>query len=418
MKRLYVSQHHSPGGNAKTEEIKKLFDSIISVEPTACFCPEQDPFPDDTRIKAIRYSGLPNHGRTTSVFAYIGFPETASCDSPVPGMVLVHGGAGHAYAEWVRYWIDNGFAAISFDGFGQSYVGADHTYDASMDLWKLDPQSHPPMDGYATIDKPIPEQGFTYYMADLFIAHSILRNDPRVDNQKIGLTGISWGGIASSVAVCYDDRFAFAAPVYGCGFSDASKSVWGTGFREEKIINTWDAKLLLNKVMIPVHFFNGDDDPFFDANSSTASAAAVPLGALTLLPGFTHGQIEGSSIPELLRFAQTQVSGIQKNINLDLTDAKDDEAIISFLLPDGVTDAEAYLYYKTEDLIYDFKNLHEPWRCQSFAAYDLTAKIKIPTEAQVFYFCIKGHTSNPDQILHATSGVFDRYTWGYVCSDQ
>ena len=412
MKNLYVSPHRSPGGNDKTAALKRLFDGVLATAPEVRPCPARDPFPEDPRVKAIRFTGLPEGDRETLIFAYIGFPDNASAASPVPGMVLVHGGAGHAYAEWVQYWVDNGFAAISFDGFGQSYTGADHTYDASMDFWKPDPVSQPVMDGFASVGKPFAEQGFTYYVADVILANTILRSDPRVIPAQIGLTGISWGGIASSVAVGYDDRFAFAAPVYGCGFNDASQTVWGEYFRQKDVVAVWDAKLLLGGVKIPIRFFNGDGDPFFDANATTACAANAPDGSLTLLHGFTHGQIEGSAIPELLRFAQEQTGQGQRNIRIEVLAAEKDGASLAFSLPQDVRCAEACLYYKTEDLIYEDKNLREDWRREACPTADGKAFLRIPPEAAVFYFSIEGEPDGaPGQPLHATTGVYSRETW-------
>ncbi len=416
MKKLYVSPRRCPGGNEKTEELKALFARVKAMRPAVRFCPENDPFPEDPRVKAIRFTGLPEGDRETSVFAYLGFPETASTASPVSGMVLVHGGAGHAYAEWVQYWNDRGFAAISFDGFGQSYTGPDHTYEHALDLWKYDAASQPPMDGFASAGKPFSEQGFTYYVADVLLANTILRADPRVIQNKIGLTGISWGGVASGTAICYDDRFAFAAPVYCCGFLDASHTVWGAGFAGEGITDVWDAGLLLDTVKMPVRFFNSDGDPFTDVNATTACAANAPNGSLTLLHGFTHGQIEGSAIPELLRFAQEQTGGGQRNIRIDAIAAEKDGAALSFTLPDDVPQADVCVYYKTEDLIYEDKYLREPWRRRTGEAGSGKAYVPIPPEAVVFYFSVEGEPQGAaaGAPLRATTGAYYRDTWEAV----
>ena len=410
MKRLYHSPHVSPGGNEKTGELSALFAKVRAAEPNVLACPRQDPFPGDGRVRAIRFSGLSFQGKENPVFAYIGFPKGASAEHPVPGMVLVHGGGGHAYAEWVQYWVDHGFAAISFDGFGQRYVGADHTYDASLDFWKPDPASLVPMDGFASAGKPFPEQGFTYYVADVLLAHNLLRADPRVRKEQIGLTGISWGGVAASVAVCYDDRFAFAAPVYCSSFMDVSQTPWGAPFRGEGITDVWDAKLLLGGVTMPFHVFNSDCDPFSDANASTACAAAAEHGALTLLHGFTHGQIEGSAIPELLRFAETQVGRGERNIRITALFARGDGAAMRFVLPEDVRCAEACAYYKTEDLCYDGKYLRENWTRAPGDAAGGEAWAQIPEGARLFYFSVEGRDPQ-GQTLRATTGVFSRETW-------
>lgn len=409
MKELYYSEFHSRGGE-KMNDLIAFFEQVKTIEPQLVPCPDYDPFPEDSRIKAIRFSTLPFDGRSTSAFAYVGFPDCAAPEKPVPGMVLVHGGAGHAYAEWVQDWVKRGFAAISFDGFCQTYTGAPHTYDASLDSWAPDPEAYPPMTCFIAGDVPFEKQGFTYYVADILLAHNLLRADKRVNKELIGLTGISWGGYAGTLAACLDDRFAFAAPVYGSGFQNVSKTNWGRVFRDDGVADRWDAGQLLGKTTMPFRFYNGDGDPFFDADSTTASAAAAPNGSLTLLPGFTHGQIEGSTIPELFRFAEEQIGHGDRNIRIDQLAAEGDGAVVSFSLPEDVEQAQVYLYYKTEDLIYEDKELKEPWRFETHEAPGGKAFVPIPDEAALFYFCVEGKT-NEGQTLHAATGVYRRETW-------
>ena len=398
--------------NEKTEELQALFRPVLEQTPEMRFCPEKDPFPADARIKAIRFSGLPCGGCENTVFAYLGFPENACAQTPVPGMVLVHGGGGHAYAEWVRAWVDRGYAAVSFDGFGQIYTGEDGTYEADLDYWKPDPAAHLPNDGFLSVGLPFAAQGITYFIADVILAHNLLRADERVNRAMIGLTGISWGGIAASIAIGFDNRFAFAAPVYGCGFLDITKTPWWAGVRDKDVTSVWDAGFLLDTVKLPVRFFNGDADPFFDANAATASAAAVPNGSLTLLPGFTHGQIEGSSIPELFRFADAQTGRGDGNIRITAVSGTEDSAELRFSLPEDAGAVRACIYYKTEDLIYEEKYLREAWRSIEGTTRNGSALLRIPAEARLFYFCVSGDTdASPAQTLHATTGVYTRKTW-------
>ncbi|MBQ7638321.1 MAG: hypothetical protein IJS90_05440 [Clostridia bacterium] len=406
----YVSAHPSPGGNENTDKLKALFSRIVKMRPVVTYCPEKDPYPDDKRIKAILFSGLPFNGHETRAFAYMGFPENASADSPVPGMVLVHGGGGHAYAEWVRYWIDNGYAAISFDGFGQRYVGPDNTYDASLDFWKYDPSAQPPMEDYAIKDKAFEEHGFTFFVADVVLANTVLRRDKRVMSGSVGYTGISWGGIGGGLAVCLDSRFSFAAPVYGSGFQFVSKTEWGEVFRGEGVSDVWDAGLLLGEPDMPMHWFNSDSDPFFDANASTACAAAAKNGSLTLIHGFTHGQIEGSALPEILRFADEMNGKGQRNIKVMSVRRTENGGEISFSLPDDVQNVKAFLYYKTEDLIYSGKYLRESWKSVFGELTGDTAFFPVPANAHIFYFALEGQTKG-GQTLHASTGTYTREIW-------
>ena len=405
---VYISEYSSPGGNAKTDELKALYAAVKERDPVVTACPEKDPYPDDKRIAAVYYEGAECPGRTGRVFAYVGFPDGASAGTPVPGMVLVHGGGGHAYAEWVRYWVDNGYAAISMDGFGQGYTGPDGTYETSSDYWAADPESHIPMDNFASKSQPLTQQWFYYYIADILLANNILRADDRVIAEKIGLTGISWGGFAASVAVCYDDRFLFAAPVYGSGFQDVSKTVWGAVFRGEGVSDVWDAENLLGEVTMPVMWFNGDNDPFFAAESTSASAAAAPNGAVTYIPSYPHGLSQGIELPEILRFANEQTGMGAGNIKIDGVSFDGDRAVVSFTLPDDVRSPAVWVYYRSTPLEYEEGELKDPWQCKRGLVLGSSANVRVPEGTTAFYLAVTGKTGPlfRSDTVRATTGLY------------
>ncbi|MFN9040263.1 MAG: alpha/beta hydrolase family protein, partial [Planctomyces sp.] len=62
-------------------------------------------------------------------------------------------------------------------------------------------------------------------VAAVIRGHSLLAAQPDVDANRIGITGISWGGYLTCLAASLDDRLKVAVPVYGCGFL-ADNSVW------------------------------------------------------------------------------------------------------------------------------------------------------------------------------------------------
>ena len=409
MTEVYVSEYASPGGNAKTDELKALYAAVKARTPAVTACREKDPYPDDQRISTVYYEGEECPGSAGRVFAYVGFPDNASAASPVPGMVLVHGGGGHAYAEWVRYWVDHGYAAISMDGFGQGYTGPDGTYETSSDYWAADPESHLPMDNFTTRSQPLTEQWFYYYIADILLANNILRADDRVLSEQIGLTGISWGGFAASIAACYDDRFLFAAPVYGSGFQDVSKTVWGEVFRGEGVSDVWDAKNLLGEVTMPVMWFNGDNDPFFAADSTSASAAAAPNGAVTYVPSYPHGLTEGIELPEILRFADEQNKKGPGNIKIDGVSFDGDRAVLSFTLPDDVRNPSVWVYYRSSPLEYKDSNLIEEWKCKKGVTLGDRANVRVPEGTTMFYLAVTGKTGSlfSKETVRATTGLYE-----------
>ncbi|MBI3922802.1 MAG: hypothetical protein HY318_15385, partial [Armatimonadetes bacterium] len=68
-------------------------------------------------VKALFYEGRPFKGKPTRVFAWLGMPKVEP-GKKVPGIVLVHGGGGTAFDNWVRLWAERGYAAISMDTCG------------------------------------------------------------------------------------------------------------------------------------------------------------------------------------------------------------------------------------------------------------------------------------------------------------
>jgi|GEM_PF-2952786 len=85
-------------------------------------------------VKSVFFLGAPSHDRPTKVFAFYGVPKAK--EGNVPGIVLVHGGQGTAYANWVRLWNERGYAAIAFDHFGGLPV-------REGDGWKRAPENDP-----------------------------------------------------------------------------------------------------------------------------------------------------------------------------------------------------------------------------------------------------------------------------------
>ena len=75
------------------------------------------PHQDEPGVKAIWFAGVPYKGKPTRVFAYYGAP-TGDGKQKFPAMVLIHGGGGTAFAEWVRMWNARGYAAIAMDTTG------------------------------------------------------------------------------------------------------------------------------------------------------------------------------------------------------------------------------------------------------------------------------------------------------------
>ena len=76
-------------------------------------------------VHSLLYEAEPYQGKTTKVFAYYASPATLGVGKTsgerFPGMVLVHGGGGHAFKRWVELYARRGYAAIAMDLDGQGW---------------------------------------------------------------------------------------------------------------------------------------------------------------------------------------------------------------------------------------------------------------------------------------------------------
>ena len=132
-----------------------------------------------------------------------------------------HGGGGTAYPEWVRFWNKKGYAAIAMDLEGHLPGGKSHQLEGDFPTGVGHPQAGPSrIDWFGDRALPDEEQWFYHAVADVIRANSLLRSFPEINPEKIGLTGISWGGtVASSVVggrlafcLCYSGLWRWLYP--------------------------------------------------------------------------------------------------------------------------------------------------------------------------------------------------------------
>lgn len=222
-------------------------------------------------VQEVYYEGEPLGGKPTRVFAYLGRPEKPT--GKVPGMVLVHGGGGTAFAEWATLWAQRGYAAIAMDLAG---CGPER---------KRLPDGGPGQDEHSKFrdfSENEADQMWTYHaVAAVMRGHSLLAAQPGVDAQRIGITGISWGGYLTCIVAGLDDRLKVAVPVYGCGFLHEN-SVWLPQFarmspaQRDRWVRLFDPSRYLPGVRIPILFMNGTNDFAYPLDSYQKSYRLVP----------------------------------------------------------------------------------------------------------------------------------------------
>lgn len=234
---------------------------------------------EEKGVSAIFFDSVPLEGKPTRVFAWYGLPDPLP-EGKVPAMVLVHGGGGTAFAEWVRLWTGRGYAAIAMDTCGAVPRG-------KYGEWERSGQGGP--NGWGDFDRaasPVEDQWPYHAVASVVLAHSLIRSFPQVDGERTGLTGISWGGYLTCITAGVDPRFKFAAPVYGCGFL-GDNSAWLDAFAKmptdlsQRWLALWDPSVYLPRAALPMLWVTGTND-FAYPMDSLQKSYRLPTGPRTL----------------------------------------------------------------------------------------------------------------------------------------
>ena len=296
--------------------MENIFDTILNSTPDIKKIPQFNPNGEFDNIEAITFDGAPIGDKKTKVFAYIGYPE--NINGKVPAIVLVHGGGGTPYLPWVKLWNEHGYAAIAMSTTGDFpvTVNAGATSSTFNDEWhhglcsdfkELGYTDAPANDHMEHSHEAIDKQWMYHAISQVIASHNIFRNDERVDCKKIGIMGLSWGGVITSLTTGYDNRFAFAIPVFGSGYLAESMGTLGKFFRSGENKKLWLAESNFDNVTIPVLWQCMNNDTPFSANSNSKSYIDTrrtnSQTRLSIVEGMRHSYEDASVRPEPFMFA-------------------------------------------------------------------------------------------------------------------
>jgi dienelactone hydrolase len=279
-------------------------------------------------VHSLLYEGEKFLGKETQVFAFYASPATlgaARSDSKVPGVVLIHGGGGTAFAEWCWLWAQRGYAAIAMDLSGSrppapkydaegkpianahrkegrtklTHGGPDHGHEQKFDS----------IGGDSSDDWPY------HAAASVIRAHNVLRSMDEVDAERTAVTGISWGGYTTCLVASLDPRFKAAVPVYGCGFLHEGESVQKgaidkLGERRKDWVKQYDPSSLLPRASVPLFFVNGTNDVHYPLDSYVKTFAVVKAEKLIRIEvNMAHAHPAGWAPAEIGWFIDSKCKG-------------------------------------------------------------------------------------------------------------
>ncbi len=256
-------------------------------------------------VREVYYEGEPVGGKPTRVFAYYARPESG--EGPFPAMVLVHGGGGTAFAEWATLWAKRGYCAIAMDlaGCGPARKRLSDGGPGQGDNEKF---------GDFT-DAEVKRMWTYHAVAAVVRGHSLLAAQKEVDAERIGITGISWGGYLTCIVTGIDRRLKVSVPVYGCGFLHHN-SVWLPRFAKmspemrQRWVHWFDPSRYLPGVACPILFVNGTNDFAYPLDSYQKCYRAVPGQVdLRIQVRMPHGHGVGWAPKEIGLFADSVLTG-------------------------------------------------------------------------------------------------------------
>ncbi|MFO1483772.1 MAG: PhoPQ-activated protein PqaA family protein [Verrucomicrobiaceae bacterium] len=284
----------------------------------------------DQPIQSLTYAGEKYQGHGTEVFAFYASPITIGEAKPgakFPGVVLIHGGGGTAFADWVHLWAKRGYAAIAMDLNGSRppdpefdpktgmAIGNGHRGTRTRLPNGGPAHGHP--EKFDCVLTPDTSDDWPFHAAaSVMRAHSLLRSFPEVDAKHTAVTGISWGGYTTCLVASLDDRFKAAVPVYGCGFLHEGESVQKPSI--DKLdpehrtlwVKEYDPGSLLPRCHVPILFVNGTNDVHYVLDSYMKSFNVVPGEKhLRIQVKMPHGHPPGWAPQEIGLFIDEKCRG-------------------------------------------------------------------------------------------------------------
>ncbi len=314
---------------------------------------------EDSVVRSLVYRSVDYDGLPTSVFAYYSNPDIIAgrpaSGKKFPAVVLVHGGGGRAFGEWVAKWAHRGYAAIAMDlagkdGRGNNLPQGGPDQSAENKILGFDP---------GNIKKSWPYHA----VASVILAHSLLLSFPDVESRHTFVTGISWGGYLTCIAAGIDSRFKGAVPVYGCGYLEQS-DIFGKHLdllnpaAREVWVHHYDPYRYIGGAKMPVLFMNGNKDIHYNVvpYHRTYSLVAPQRRYLCLKPDMKHNHRAGWENDEIALFFDK--IRLNRSELPEVTAVKQDGPVLYVHYWSAYPVKQAVLYYSDDD---SSKNVDRAW---------------------------------------------------------
>ncbi|MEM6822802.1 MAG: acetylxylan esterase [Verrucomicrobiota bacterium] len=224
-------------------------------------------------VQLIRFEYLSHKigGVPLWVAAIYGCPDQG--DGSYPGLVHIHGGTETACEDHVSFFARKGYGILSFD-----WTGPQEERDPSRVT--LFPDSVKTMDDR---NGPVDRMRVFHVVWMARRALTFLESLEEIDVRRLGVFGVSWGGLMAWLVNGLDSRVQAMVALYGCGLADEDQET-------DAWLRTFQPKHYAESLNGDVLFMNGTNDFFGHLDVLYSFWDQIPKEKrLVLTPNEDHG---------------------------------------------------------------------------------------------------------------------------------
>ncbi len=234
------------------------------------------------QVEEVYYHSRPYKGIQSRIFGYFCYP--AHTKKKLPAILLVHGGGGTAHLGRTISWARRGYAVLTIDLPGRG------------DQRRNSRSTGPDMD-VPNLLRIKPDLSYNYLVHAVAAARNgitYLTQRKEVDSSRIGMVGLSWGGVITLLTNGQDKRLKTAVNVFGAGYIPEG-CTWQDRFdvMTKNELELWyafiDPKNFLKTQHAPILFVTGTNDHCYYLPTFQKSYAEVPVPKkILLIPNLRH----------------------------------------------------------------------------------------------------------------------------------
>lgn len=233
-------------------------------------------------VEEVYYQSRSYQGEPVKIFGYFCFP--AGARHKLPAILLVHGGGGSAHLGRTLDWARRGYAVLTIDLPGRGdQRWCSRSTGPDMDVPNLLLTKTNLQDNYLVHAVAAARNGITY-----------LTQRKEVDPERIGMVGLSWGGVITLLTNGQDKRLKTAINVFGAGYIPEG-CTWQDRFnvKTHEELARWysylDPKNFLKTQHASILFITGTNDHCYYLPTFQKSYDEVTVPKkLVLIPNLRH----------------------------------------------------------------------------------------------------------------------------------